>query len=449
MVTAGADSLPASSCQLLTTREKTLTFSSISKYRWAIVTTAAVGATAVFPLPALVDIAQPAKPVTESLEKSFGYELIAPLSNVLDALTLLSPAQYISTFVLCALVFMAWSSTNRSATVRGLRGWARFLGGTAAVIGIMLVLKRPMASLKLADSDELTVDFHSHTSASHDGRGDFDAEANRSWHSSSGFNVAYVTDHRALDGALVASERNPDIAGNGTVLLPGVELREGDEHPILIGIDPRRMRITSPDWKEAAVKADGGPAPPILFLSLPGNVQRIPQNMTSGTVRVAGVEISDGCPKGIAQSQRDRAAILALAARIGVAVVSGSDNHGWGRTAPAWSVMRIPGWRAMTPAQLDAAIRRGIIDGGPESVRVIGRRTAIGSQGRVGKAFQGFAVGVVMFRTMTLADRLSWAAWAWTLQLSLTGLRRRHRMWRMRAARRVPRRRRLTVRAAA
>jgi len=388
--------------------------------------------------------------LTASLEKSFGYELIAPVSNVLDALTLLSPAQYIATFALCAVIFVAWLASHRSTNGAALRCCLRFLGGTVAILGIMLVVKRPMASLRLADPDELAVDFHSHTSASHDGRPGFDAEANRRWHSSSGFNVAYITDHRAVDGALRASERNPTVAGNGTVLLPGVELRDGDEHPILIGIDPRRMQITSPDWREAAVKADGGPAPPILFLSLPGNVQRIPQSMTTGMVRVAGVEISDGCPKGIAQSARDRAAILTLAGRLGVPTVSGSDNHGWGRTAPAWSVMRIPGWRAMNPARLDAAIRRAIIDGRPSSVRVIGRRTAVGPQGRIGMAFQGVAVGAVMFRTMTLSDRLSWAAWSWALELSLAGFSRRRRVWRIRViARRVVRRRRPTVRAAA
>lgn len=375
--------------------------------------------------------------------------MVAPLSNVLDALTLLSPVQYIAIFVLCSLAFVAWLSTNRGSTLGRLRLCLRFLGGTVAVIGLMLVLKRPMASLKLADPDELAVDFHSHTSASHDGRGDFDAEANRRWHSSAGFNVAYVTDHRALGGALLAMERNPDIAGNGTVLLPGVELRDSDEHPILIGIDPTRMRITSPDWKEAAVKADGGPAPPILFLSLPGNIQRIPRNMATGSVRVAGIEISDGCPKGIAQSQRDRDAILALAGKLGVPIVSGSDNHGWGRAAPAWSVLRIPGWRAMTPARLDAAIRRAIIDGGPGSVRVIGRRTAAGSQARFGPAFKGIAVGAVMFRTMSVADRLSWVAWSWTLQVLLAGNRRRRRLWRIRSVDRVARRRRPTVRAAA
>jgi hypothetical protein len=431
------------------TLTQTLNFSGIYRYRWALTISAALIVSALFPLPALVDLARPDEAVTAILERSVGYELMAPASSVLDALTLLSPAQYLATFILCALVFLGWVFTTPRANRCRMRLVVRFVGGTVAILGTMLVANRPMASLKVADANELAVDFHSHTSASHDGRAGFDAERNRSWHSSAGFNVAYVTDHRTFDGALRGIERNPVRVGAGTVLLPGVELREGDEHPILIGVDPARMRITSPDWKEAAVEADGGPAPPILFLSLPGNIRRIPPNMTTGKVRIAGIEISDGCPKGIAQSRQDRDSILALAGRIGVAVVSASDNHGWGRTAPAWSVMRIPDWRGMNPSQLDVAIRRAILDGGPGSVRVVARRTA-DTQGRVATAFGGLIVATVMFRTMNLPDRFSWAAWCWSTELLVAGLgRRQRRLWRIRVVQRAGRRRRPAVRAAA
>jgi hypothetical protein len=432
-----------------TTRDQTLIFSGIPRYTRALTITAALIVTAFCPLPALVDLAHPDSALTMTLERSLGYELVAPASNVLDALTLLSPAQYLATFGLCALVFLGWVFITPRARRSWMRLVVRFVGGTVAIIGTMLVAKRPMASLRLEDANDVAVDFHSHTSASHDGRAGFDAEENRSWHSSAGFNVAYVTDHRTFDGALRGIARNPALAGNGTVLLPGVELRESDEHPILIGVDPSRMRITSPDWKEAAVEADGGPAPPILFLSLPGNIRRIPGNMTTGAVRIAGIEISDGCPRGIAQSQLDRDSILSLANRLGVATVSATDNHGWGRTAPAWSVMRIPGWREMKPTELDVAIRRTILDEGSGSVRVVARRTAV-TQGGVATALGGLMVGVMMFRTMDLSERLSWAAWWWSVELLIAGIgRRQRRLWRIRVVQRVVRRRRQTVRAAA
>ena len=430
------------------TRIQTLKFSDIYRYRWALALSAVLIVTALFPLPALVDLARPGNAVGAALERSVGYELIAPASNVLDALTLLSPAQYLALFALCALVFLVWLCKTTRAWPTRARLFLRFVGGTVAIIGTMLVANRPMAALKLADPNELAVDFHSHTSASHDGRAGFDAERNRSWHSTAGFNVAYVTDHRTFDGAVRGMQRNPARAGDGTLLLPGVELREGDEHPILIGVDPARMRITSPDWKEAAVEADGGPAPPILLLSLPGNIRRIPPNMMTGKVKIAGVEISDGCPRGIAQSQQARDSIIALADKLRLAVVSASDNHGWGRAAPAWSVMRIPGWRQMSPSEIDVAIRRAILEAGPGSVRVVARRTA-DTQGQVSTAFGGLMVATVMFRTMDLSDRVSWAAWCWSIELLLAGLGRRQRRWRIRVVQRAVRRRRLTVSAAA
>ena len=387
--------------------------------------------TAVFSLSPLVDVNDHGAAARESLRTPLAYDVVAPFSNVLDALTLLTPAQDVATFALCAIVaFALWMRTRgrrRAGFVPcGLpRTTLCFCGGAVAIAGIMLIAIRPMASLALADPDLIAVDFHSHTDASHDGRPGFDPERNREWHSSSGFNAVYVTDHRTFDGALDGLSRNPERAGEGTVLLPGVELRDGDQHPILLGVDPKRMRITSPDWEGAAVEADGGPAPPILLLSLPGNITRIPPSETDGAVRIAGIEAIDGSPRGMAQSARDQDAVIALAEARHLALVSASDNHGWGRTAPAWSIMRIPGWRDMTPAAVDIAIRRTILGQGTRAVKVIARRTAPPPRNRLETAAGGIVVALVMMRTMNVTDRFSWAAWSWGLCfLSLRSARR-------------------------
>jgi hypothetical protein len=327
----------------------------------------------------------------------------------------------------CGAAFLLIALRGKTRLADWVRGPARFIGAAVAITGLLLVAERPMATIALPDPDLLAVDFHSHTSASHDGRAGFDAERNRAWHSSAGFNAVYVTDHRTFDGALEAQTANPAVAGLGTVLLPGVELRDIDEHPILIGVDPRRMRIESPDWKDAAVKADGGPAPPLIILALPGNLLRIPPSITSGAVRLAGLEISDGSPRGMAQSARDRRVILALAARLDIALISASDNHGWGRTAPAWSVMRIPGWRSMSPSALDIAIRRTIVERGVRSVQVIGRRTTAEPASAIGFAVGGVAVAALMLRTMTIPQRMSWIAWTWILCFVHLRVARAHR----------------------
>ena len=395
--------------------------------------------TAAFSLSPLVDVVQPSSPAAASLATPFLYDILAPASNVLDALTLLSPAQYSATFALCAVFFFVPGIIRDLRRPRGFSlpstiiSCLRFIGGTVAIAGLVVVVSRPMASLRLHDPDLIAVDFHSHTSASHDGRADFDAESNREWHQSSGFDAAYVTDHRTFDGALSASERNPSLAGNGMTLLPGVELRDGDQHPILLGANPARTRITSADWEGTIVKTDAGPVPPILLLTMPGNLVRIPPNEYAGPIRLAGIEVSDGGPRGMAQTAKDRKDILALADKLHLAPVAGSDNHGWGRTAPAWSVLHIPGWRQMTPPSLDIAIRRTILARAPGTTMVIGRRIVAPPAGKVEAALGGIAVGSLMLRTMNLRDRLSWIAWSWgAALLSLARARRTRRQLRLR-----------------
>jgi hypothetical protein len=401
--------------------------------------TSAVLVTAALSLPPIMDLARPQSPAAASLKTPLLYDILAPVSNILDTLTLLSPVQYWATFALCAVVFFAPGIFRDLRRPRGFGFWStifsclRFLGGTVAVIGIMLVVRRPMASLSLQDPDLIAVDFHSHTSASHDGRPDFDAERNREWHQSAGFDAAYITDHRTFDGALDASERNPSLAGGGTTLLTGVELRDADEHPLLLGVDARRMKISSPDWREAAVEADGGTVPPILILTLPGNIVRVPVNEYTGAIRLAAIEGSDGSPRGVAQTGTDRKGILALADKLHLAVVVGSDNHGWGRAAPAWSVLRIPGWRDMTPGSLDIAIRRTILARVPGTTEIIARRTAASPSGKVEIALGGAAVALSMLRTMNLRERFSWILWSWAGGLlSLIRARRNRRQLRIR-----------------
>lgn len=400
---------------------QTLTLRRVSRYRWPLAISGILLITAVFSLPPLVDVATAGSPLSASLGTPAVYDLFAPISNVLDALTLLSPAQYWATFAIWAICCVGTTSVGqlrtfgRLSAARTVRSAAGFLGGTIAVAGIMLIAPRPMASLELNDHDLIAVDFHSHTEASHDGRAGFTAERSREWHRSSGFDAVYVTDHQTFDGALEAVKGNPTLAAKGAVLLPGVELRDGDEHLILIGVDPRRMKISSPDWEGDAVAADGGPAPPILLLSLPGDVLRIPPAEIHGPIKLAGIEASDGCPRGLAQAATERDSILAISARLGVALVSGSDNHGWGRAAPAWSVLRIPDWRSKTPAQLDIAIRQTLLARGAGAVQVVARRTAGPPRDALQSALGGLGVGLVMARTMSPTDRVSWVAWSWVL----------------------------------
>jgi hypothetical protein len=413
-------------------------FRRVSRYQWPLATTLAVTVTAVFSLSPLAISGSAAIAPTATLRTSIGYDAMAPVSNVLDALTLLTPSQWIATFALCAVAFLVgrWNSVSRgdwSERARTLaRSGALFTVFSVALIGVMLIAPRPMASLGINDRDFVVVDFHSHTSASHDGRPGFDSEENREWHRTSGFNVAYITDHRTFAGALEGGGRNPGNAGGGTLLLPGVELHDRGEHPILLGVDPLRTKITSPDWPGTSVAPAPGSVPPILVLSMPGNIDLVPANESTGSIRLAGIEESDGSPRGLAQTARDRQAIEDLSATRRLALVSGSDNHGWGRTAAGWTVLRIPGWQNMAPDAIDAAIRLALLQNAPGSIGVITRRTAISGTGKIGRALAGIAVAVTLLRVMNLRERFSWIAWSWLAQvLAMVRAKRKRRRLRL------------------
>src|SRR5262249_50495285 len=131
----------------------------------------------------------------------------------------------------------------------------------------------PMSSLEVDDPDVVKVDFHSHTSGSWDARSGFSVEDNRAWHRASGYDVAYVTDHHASDAADAAQMGNPDVAGNGTVLLRGLELTLWKK-TIVLGVDPEAH------WNEAkerALKRPGAGASQVfsrslLILSIPAKI---------------------------------------------------------------------------------------------------------------------------------------------------------------------------------
>jgi predicted metal-dependent phosphoesterase TrpH len=359
-----------------------------------------------------------------SLQIPTWYAVLAPISNLFDGLTLLSLPQIFS--ALGFLCFIAGAFRVRSTTARSrnqlrahrVRDHFRFAANVAgtiiAICGVALLIPRPMASLRVNDRDLVTIDFHSHTSASHDGRPGFTPEANREWHRKAGFDVAYITDHHTFAGALAAMRANPRVAGDGTVLLAGLEYRDADEHVIALGLDPATTDPERREWhplnSTATTTKEGAPA--LLILSLPGNVTQVPADEEIGFARLSAIELSDGSPHGTEQAADDRAAILAMAKRLNLSLVSGSDNHGWGHAAMAWSVMRIPEWRAMSPAELDIAIRSTLVSNHAAAVTVVSRRIPSAAS-PFATAMTGPELGWEIARDITWPERLAWVLWIW------------------------------------
>lgn len=394
---------------------------------------------ALFPRPPLLDAGAGVAAAGATLERPALYTALAPLTTTLDALALLSVRQHIAVIIGALLCYAAWRASRRmrGLTSRGALGesalGALCVGALVAVYAVGCLVPRPMAALVVSDPDVLRVDFHSHTAASHDGRRWFDAEGLREWHRSGGFDVAYVTDHGTWTGAESGERGNPRRAGEGTVLLSGVEAWSGGEHLNVLGATAGDSAFLTSDEEidDAAIAraVAAGRRAPVLIGTVPGFLDTLALGAAGGLPgralgRVVALELSDAAPRGLEQSDSTRERVLRIADSLDLALVAGSDNHGWGRTAAAWSLVTLPGWRSLSPDALGRAIEARIHERRRAAVRVVERdrpRTIRGA----GVLLNAPVVVGHLFASLAPLDRMSWLAWSWGLALAWRAIRRR------------------------
>ena len=375
-----------------------------------------------------------------TLGRPMSYLLLAPVSNVLDTLTLMSVRQHIA-FGLTVIVVYAlwWWRVGRVGLAlvrparRALREGARIGVGLVLLVALyaaVAIMPRPKAALD-AGADILVIDFHAHTRFSHDGRPDWTPEDVRAWHRDAGFNVAYITDHRTFEGARDGWANNPSRAGDGTVLLPGIEVVWRGEHVNVLDADRMYRGIfnaTRRDIDEPALvlaSAIAG-AEPVLIETIPGDLSKMVPATGPGTAGVRAIEIIDGATRGISQTRRERTRILQLADSFNLALVAGSNHHGWGHAAAGWTLMFLPQWRAASADELSIAIANVIRTGGRQSTRVVERYVADTESG-VALPLTVPLVAWGMFRTLSRDERIVWLVWTLALYLiwRAAGARRR------------------------
>jgi hypothetical protein len=380
---------------------------------------------------ALVDAVTGAPAVGVELALPFAYVLLSPLSRVLDALSLFSIPQHIAAALTSLVAAVAWTwwsgraeGPPRQLALRGGRAAALALLGLAATIVAAAGAPRPMAALRAAAPDEVRVDFHSHTTESHDTRESFDFEANREWHAASGFDVAYVADHIVREGTKLADPpAGVARAGDGTVLLTAREARHLGMDIIILGFAADDSALVNERrWLQPGRLVNG--RMPLSIAAIPGPLADLEPEALDQPPWVVGIEVSDGAPRGLAQLDRERDELVALADRLGIVLVSGSNLHGWGRTAAAWTLVSVPGWRELAPAALGARIEEALRLGADAPVRVVERwRPRPGSALGVAVTVPWTVGGTVA--GLTWPERLAWLGWIWGLALLPALLRRR------------------------
>ena len=359
-----------------------------------------------------------------SLRLPAGYLLLAPLSNVLDTLTLMSVRQHVAFILTIIVVYAVWwwyagrVGLNKALPARrALRELARIGVGLVILLALYAaaaVLPRPMARLD-ASSDVMAIDFHTHSRYSHDGRPDWTPEAVRQWHHDAGFDVAFITDHRTFEGARDAWANNPSAVGQSTVLLPAIEVVWKGEHVNVLDADRMYRGILTSTLRDIDEQALGmvsmvPGAEPVLIETLPGDLSKVQAAKGNGTAGVRAIEITDGSPRGLGQTRAERARIIHLADSTNIALVAGSDNHGWGHTAAGWTLMFVPQWRTVSPDELSKAIANVLRKGGRGSTRVVVRYIANTETG-LALPFSAPLVGWGMLRSLSTDERVVWLAW--------------------------------------
>jgi len=340
-----------------------------------------------------------------SLVRPRGYVDIAPLSDVLDAVSLLSERQHIA-FVLGLITLWAVCRFARPDGLRqGWRGNARsftvLMISIAAVYWAAACLPRPMARLASLDPDIVRIDFHSHTQSSKDARRSYTVERNRAWHEAGGYDVAYVTDHETFAGAEQGLAIDPSTWNGSTILLRGIELR----------------------WKGEHVGVISGGHEPLVVWNHPRDPKLASLPLASGAV--SAIEIANGALHGMDLVRTKREQIVALARQHNLALLSGTDSHGWGYTTPNWTLMHLKGWRHLGRDQLAARIEQTLRTGGFTATHVVERATPDPGTSSTALAFSVLTVPWRMLTELSTDERRMWFVWIAAIVAVEWQLRRR------------------------
>lgn len=363
----------------------------------------------------IVDSRDMAPPAGVNLELPAAYIATSPVSRTLDALSLFSISQAIWFFIVIALGVLARvaatrSPGQRSLKLRMLRALAVLVAVVAVVEGIVVLAPRAMAGLSVNDPDVVTVDFHSHTKASHDTYQRFTAERNREWHMSGGFDLAYLTDHVKWGGVTAARPRNPVRAGEGTSLLSAVEGHYHRVSTVMLALREADRSILN-GWGELQPGSPSIGRPPVTIVALPGNLDSAAAAISDTFPRFTGIELVDAAPRGLGQLDREEGRIREIAANARLLLVSASNNHGWGRTVAAWNLIRIPGWRGLAPDSVGRLIEEPFRDRDLDAVTIVKRRRP-----RTHGVTTPLTLPVAAYQvmaTLTMAERGVWLAWIW------------------------------------
>lgn len=386
---------------------------NIVAYRFALVLTGLLVLSAIFPTYAVRDVITMQQAHGFALSAGLPYIIFAPIYNILDCMTGLSVSQHIAwiLFLFITIFITVYNLYHHKRRV--IRSFLAIIIATMATLLLYVAaifIPRPMISLHTPDDNMLVVvDFHSHTKASHDGRKSFDAEDNRQWHKQSGFDAVFVTDHSTFKGVSAGKTGNTQLAKDGVQLMDGVEVRHMGGHVLAL------CATSITHYKEQYIwTSNSYGCFPLLVQANPGPIQDSDEQFRQRSIEA--LEVHDGAPIAL-ENIRNRQVWLDKAKSMNIAIVSGSDNHGWGYAANGWSILRIAGWQQLNANALALAITKKIRDDGFRAVQVVERNMVLPAKTIFEHMVMPFKLLWQMWRQLSMAERLSWLFWGWFINI--------------------------------
>lgn len=375
----------------------------------------------------LVSSLDGAPPDNVRFDLPLAYVATSPVSRTLDLLSLLSIPQSVWLLVTFALIVLAIVGRSaraldwRSISLRLLRTFAWIFAFVAVTEALTILLPRPMARLVTNDPNVVRVDFHSHTRASHDAAQWFTTERNREWHSSGGFDIAFLTDHVKWGGAIEARAHNPIRAGEGTSLLTAVEGHYQKVSTVMLALVQSDTSVMN-GWGELHPGTPSIGREPVTIAALPGPIDKVAQAVAVPFPEFSGIELVDAAPRGLGQLDRQEDSIRAIARRNRLLLVSSSNNHGWGRTVAAWNLVRISGWRSLPPDSVGKLLEAPFRARDTAAITIVKRLRP-----RTHGLSLPLTLPVAAYQTaasLNMAERAVWLVWIWVTTLVILVWRR-------------------------
>jgi hypothetical protein len=360
-----------------------------------------------FVLPSIVRDAATLKWVRDfSIIYPFWHLIFTPFTSIADTLTVLGLKEMLAISIWMLLFLF---------TIGGLR---KGLAGSVLIIAFFAwaaLIPRPMGRLVASKQDDLLIDFHSHSHSSRPWHRSFIPDKNIHWHIDQGFNAAFITNHNNIAGSVLGKDiSQKNWRETGYRSLEGEEVTLYDSHFIVLGnhspvsnipykSDDTKIQRFLEDMKKRGLPVIAS-LPEYWFYHWGPDLQNFIQ------WGLQGFEIINSVPNALEFPISKRMEIVDLCHRENLFMTGASDNHGYGYATAVWNMMKIPGWQAMDPEQLENAILDTLMTKRFNAVQVL-ERVRYKSETFLQLVFSPFGIAFIYWRSLQPFQAVSWVLW--------------------------------------